>query len=101
MILWFKLIKDSFLLILLCWRKMDYSHKSKQIAPILGCPSLAVAGATINCRLGLTDFSVMNMNVRLDMFKAACQPAFEDECEYFLIDVIDEMIRSFTYYFMQ
>jgi len=40
------------------------------------------------------DVSVMNMRVRLNIFKASAQLVFEDESECFFIDVIDEMIEE-------
>jgi len=39
------------------------------------------------------DVSVMNMRVRLNIFKASSQPMFKDASEYFFVDVIDEMIE--------
>jgi len=73
---------------------MNPSHASKQIPLILGRPFLATANATINCRSGVMDFSVMNMRVRLNIFKGSIQPVFEDESECFFVDVIDEMIKE-------
>ena len=73
---------------------MDPSHASKQIPLILGRPFLATANATINCRSGVMDVSVMNMRVRLNIFKASAQPVFEDESECFFVDVIDEIIEE-------
>ena len=73
---------------------MDPSHASKQIPLILGRPFLATANATINCRTGVMDVSVMNMRVRLNIFKASTQPVFEDESECFFVDVIDEIIEE-------
>jgi len=73
---------------------MDPSHASKQIPLILGHPFLAIANATINCRMGVIDVSVTNMRVRLNIFKASAQPVFEDESECFFVDVIDEMIEE-------
>ena len=40
------------------------------------------------------DVSVMNMRVRLNIFKASTQPVFEDESECFFIDVIDKMVEK-------
>ena len=73
---------------------MDRSHASKQIPLILGCPFLTTANATINCRSGVMDVSVMNMRVRLNIFKASTQPVLEDESECFLVDMIDGMIEE-------
>jgi len=73
---------------------MDPSQASKQIPLILGRPFLATANATINCRSGVMDVSVMNMRVRLNIFKACSQPVLEDESECFFVDVIDEMIEE-------
>ena len=70
---------------------IDPSHASQQIPPILGRPFLATANATINCRSGVMDVSVMNMRVRCNIFKVSVQPVFEDESECFFVDVIDEM----------
>ena len=42
----------------------------------------------------MTDVSVLNMRVRLNIFKASSQPMFEDEHEFFFVDVIDEMIKE-------
>jgi len=40
------------------------------------------------------DVSIMNMRVRLNIFKASAQPMFEDESKCFFVDVIDEMIEE-------
>jgi len=48
---------------------MDPSHASKQIPGILGSPFLAIANATFNYRSGVTDVSVINIRVRLNIFK--------------------------------
>ena len=40
------------------------------------------------------DVSVMNMRVRLNIFKTSAQPVFEDESECFLFNVIDEIIEE-------
>ena len=40
------------------------------------------------------DVSVMNMRVRLNIFKASSQPAFEHESKCFFVDVIDEIINE-------
>ena len=42
----------------------------------------------------MMDVSVMNIRVRLNIFKASAQPMFEDESECFFVDVIDEMIKE-------
>ena len=73
---------------------MDLSQAFKQIPLILGHPFLATANATINCRSGVMDISVVNMRVRLNIFQACSQPMLEDESECFFIDVIDEMIEE-------
>jgi len=73
---------------------MDPSQVSKKILLILGHPFLATANATINCRSGVMDVSVMNMRVRLNISKACSQRVLEDESECFFIDVIDEMIEE-------
>jgi len=73
---------------------MDPKHASKQIPLILGRLFLATAIATINYRSGVIDVSVLNMRVRLNIFKASSQPMFEDEHEFFFVDVIDEMIKE-------
>ena len=73
---------------------MDLSHASKQFPLILLLPFLATANATINYRSGLIDVSVMNMRVRLNIFKASSQHVFEDESESCFVDVIDEMIEE-------
>jgi len=73
---------------------MDPSHVSRQIHFILGRPFLATANVTINCRSGVMDVLVMNMRVRLNIFKASTQPMFEDESECFFVDVIDEIIEE-------
>jgi len=73
---------------------IDPSHASKQIPLILRHPFLATANATINYRSGVMDVSVMNIRVRLNIFKASAQPMFEDESECFFVDVIDEMIKE-------
>jgi len=57
---------------------IDPSHASKQIPLILGCPLLATANATISCRSGVIDVSIMNMRVRLNIFTAFAQPMFKD-----------------------
>ena len=73
---------------------MDPSHASKQITLIVGHLFLANANATINYRSGVMDVSVMNMRVRPNIFKASLQPVFEDESNYFFVDVIDEIIEK-------
>jgi len=73
---------------------MDSSHASKPIPLLLGRPFLAIANATINCRSGVMDVSIMNMRVRFNIFKASAQPVFEDESKCFFVDVIDEMIEE-------
>ena len=73
---------------------MNPSHDYKQIPLILQCPFLPTPNATINCRTGVIDVSVMNMRVRLNIFKASAQPVFEDESECFFVDVIDKMIEE-------
>jgi len=73
---------------------VNATYASKQIPLILGCPFLARAKATINCRSGVIDVSIMNMRVMLNIFKASSQPVFEDEFECFFVDVIDEMIEE-------
>jgi len=73
---------------------IDPSYASKQIPLILGRTFLATTNATINCRSGAMDVSVMNMRVRLNIFKSSAQPVFEDESECFLVDVINEMIEK-------
>ena len=55
---------------------------------------LATANATANCRLGVMDVTVMNMRVRLNIFKDFYQHVFEDKYECFFIDVVDEMIKK-------
>ena len=40
------------------------------------------------------DVLVINMRVRLNIYKASSQPVFEDESECFFIDVIDELIKE-------
>jgi len=60
----------------------------------LGLPFLATTNAIINCRLGVMDVSVMNMRVRLNIFKVSTQPVFVDESECFFADVIDEIIEE-------
>ena len=68
---------------------MGPSHASKQIPLILGCPFLGAANATVICRLRMMGVSVMNMRVRLNIFKFSAQPVFEDESECFFVDLID------------
>ena len=48
---------------------IDPTHTSKQIPLILGRPFLAKDNATINCRSGVMDVSVMNMRVSLTFLK--------------------------------
>jgi len=73
---------------------MDPSKASKQIPLILGRLFLATANATINYRSGVMDVSVMNMRVRLNIFRACSQPVLEDESKCFFIDEIDEIIEE-------
>ena len=73
---------------------MDPTHASKQIPLVLGRSFLTTANATINCRLGVMDVSVINMRVRLNIFKTSAQPVFEDESECFFVDIIDGMIEK-------
>ena len=73
---------------------MDPRHASKQISIILGRPFIAIANATINCKLGVLDVSVMNMRVRLNIFKVSSRPVFEDESKCFFVDMIDEMCNA-------
>ena len=42
----------------------------------------------------MIDVSVMNMRVRLNIFKASAQPVFEDESECFFVDMIDGVIEE-------
>jgi len=42
----------------------------------------------------MMDVSVMNIRVRLNIFKASSQPMFEDKSECVFVDVIDEMIEE-------
>ena len=72
---------------------MNTSHASKQIPLILGRPFPATANATINYRSKVMDVSIMNMRVRLNIFKASAQPVFEDESECFFVDMIDGVIE--------
>jgi len=51
----------------------DPIHASMQIYVILGFPFLAASDPVINCRLGVTDVSVINMRDRLKFFKASSQ----------------------------
>jgi len=37
----------------------------------------------------MIDVSVMDMRVRLNIYKTSSQPVFEDESKYFFTDVID------------
>lgn len=71
---------------------MEPSHYSKQIYVIPGRPFLAIANATINCRSGMIDVSIMNMRIRLNVFNASSQPIFEDESKTFFIDMLDEIV---------
>jgi len=48
----------------------------------------------INCRLGVMDVSIINMRVRLNIFKASSQFMLEDESKCFFVDVIVEMIKE-------
>ena len=73
---------------------MNPSHNSKQIPLILECPFLFTANATIDYRSGLMDISVMNMRVRLNIFRVSSQPVFEDKFEWLFADVIGEMIEE-------
>ena len=40
------------------------------------------------------DVSVMNMRVKLNIFKASSQPVHEAESKCFFVDVIDKMIED-------
>ena len=60
-------------------------HVSKYIPIILGCPFLATTNATINYIYGLMDVSVINMRVKLNIFKASSQPTLEDESKCFFV----------------
>ena len=54
-------------------------NKASQAPVILGHPFLAIANATVNYRSGVMDVSVMNMMVKLNIFKTSSQPMLEDE----------------------
>ena len=93
MMSWFKIDKGFFRVDFVVL-DIDPSQASKHIPLILGRPFLAKANVTINYRSGLMDVSVMNMTVRLNIFKASSQPVFEDESECFFIHVIDKIIKE-------
>ncbi|KAI5662303.1 hypothetical protein M9H77_21626 [Catharanthus roseus] len=74
---------------------MEPGRSSQNHIPIiLGRPFLATADATINCRTGVMDVSVMNMRVRLNIFKTSSQPSIEDNSDCYLVDVNDELIEE-------
>ena len=56
---------------------MDLSHASKQIPVILGCAFLATGNATINYMSRVMDVTVMNMRIRLNIFKASSHPCLK------------------------
>jgi hypothetical protein len=58
----------------------------KQIPIILGRPFLATADANINCRSGVMDISVLNMRVKLNIFKDPCHPSLEVDHEYSVLN---------------
>ena len=62
---------------------IEPDESSKHITVILGHLFLTIANAT-----------VLNMRVRIDIFKACSKHSFEDESERFFIDVIDEMVEE-------
>ncbi|KAI5678354.1 hypothetical protein M9H77_09304 [Catharanthus roseus] len=61
---------------------------------ILVRPFLATVDATINFRTGVMDISVMNMRVRLNIFKTSSQPSIEDNSYCYLVYVNDELIEE-------
>ncbi|KAI5654544.1 hypothetical protein M9H77_31731 [Catharanthus roseus] len=74
---------------------MDPGRSSQNHIPIiLGCPFLATADATINCRIGVMDVSVMNMRIRLNIFKTSSQPSIEDNSDCYFVDLNDELIEE-------
>jgi len=73
---------------------IDPSNAFKHIALIFKRSFLTKTNVTINCRLGVMDVSIMNIRIRLNIFKASSQPTFEDESEYFFVDVTDKMIEK-------
>ena len=77
---WFKLTKFLFFFVNFVVLGMDPSHAS----------NLAIGNATINHRLRVVDVLVINVRVRLSIFKASSQPIVEDAAKCFFVDVIDE-----------
>ncbi|XP_021747322.1 uncharacterized protein LOC110713162 [Chenopodium quinoa] len=73
---------------------MEPGNPSKNIPVILGRPFLATANATINCRSGEMDVSVLNMRIKLNIFKASTHPTIENESECFLVELIDELVEE-------
>ncbi|KAF7810626.1 uncharacterized protein G2W53_037369 [Senna tora] len=70
------------------------NHTRNQTPVILRRPFLATANATINCRTGVMDVSVLNMRVKLNVFKASSQPSIYDDSDCFKVDIIDEIIQE-------
>ena len=73
---------------------MGLSHAFEQIPLIIGCLVLVTTNAIISCRSAVMDVLVMNMRVRLNIFKPSAQPMFEDESECFFVNIIDGMIEE-------
>jgi len=61
---------------------------------ILGYPFPATANVTINSKSSVMDVLVMNMRLRLNIFKTSSQHVLEDESECFFVYVIDRMIEE-------
>ncbi|KAI5681062.1 hypothetical protein M9H77_02289 [Catharanthus roseus] len=61
---------------------------------ILGPPFLDTADATISCKTGVMDVSVMNMRVRLNIFKTSSQPSIEDNSYCYLLILRKNARRS-------
>jgi len=66
---------------------IDPNHASKQIPVILGDLFLIIANAAINYRLRVMDVSVMNMRVKIDIFKDSFQHVLEDKAKCFFVNV--------------
>jgi len=70
---------------------MDPSDASRQTPVMLGHQLIATGNATVNHRLGVIDVLVINVRVRLNIFKASSQPVLENESKCFFADVKDKM----------
>ncbi|XP_057251679.1 uncharacterized protein LOC130591783 [Beta vulgaris subsp. vulgaris] len=64
---------------------IDPNLPKNNLPVILGRPFLATADATINCRTGVMDVSILNMRVKLNVFKTSSLSTNEEESACYAI----------------